>query len=70
MAELESGRSRGPGDTKLFPEKSASFMSRIIFLSLDRILLTVPLGGHLSPQSWHIIWEMTLLPRVMDMRSG
>lgn len=36
MAELESGRSRGPENTTLSLENSASFMSRILFLSLDR----------------------------------
>lgn len=34
MAELESVRSKGLEDTTLFLDNSASFMSRILFLSL------------------------------------
>lgn len=40
MAVLECERSKSPEDTKLFPQKSDSFMSLILFLWLDCLLWT------------------------------
>lgn len=40
MAVLESGRLRGLEDTKQSPEESASFVSRSLFLWLNRLLWT------------------------------